>query len=197
MLEISSSVFVKSITQHSQKPELQLPEFAFIGRSNVGKSTLINALCNRKNLARISNTPGKTRLINYFMANDALYLVDLPGYGFAKVPHSEQEAWRKMITAYLADSAELKCLFLLMDGRHGIKENDYEMLQWLEHHQKIYRVIFTKTDKLNQRDFLAAIKKSEKKFNVSLQNLYLPFSGKTKKGRERILFEIEQLLRPE
>jgi GTP-binding protein len=197
MLEISSSVFVKSITQLSQKPELQLPEFAFIGRSNVGKSTLINALCNRKNLARISNTPGKTRLINYFMANDALYLVDLPGYGFAKVPHSEQEAWRKMITAYLADSAELKCLFLLMDGRHGIKENDYEMLQWLEHHQKIYRVIFTKTDKLNQRDFLAAIKKSEKKFNVSLQNLYLPFSGKTKKGRERILSEIEQLLRPE
>jgi GTP-binding protein len=194
MLEISSSVFVKSITQLSQKPELQLPEFAFIGRSNVGKSTLINALCNRKNLARISNTPGKTRLINYFMANDALYLVDLPGYGFAKVPHSEQEAWRKMITAYLADSAELKCLFLLMDGRHGIKENDYEMLQWLEHHQKIYRVIFTKTDKLNQRDFLAAIKKSEKKFNVSLQNLYLPFSGKTKKGRERILSEIESLL---
>jgi GTP-binding protein len=194
MLEISSSVFVKSITQLSQKPELQLPEFAFIGRSNVGKSTLINALCNRKNLARISNTPGKTRLINYFMANDALYLVDLPGYGFAKVPHSEQEAWRKMITAYLADSVELKCLFLLMDGRHGIKENDYEMLQWLEHHQKIYRVIFTKTDKLNQRDFLAAIKKSEKKFNVSLQNLYLPFSGKTKKGRERILSEIESLL---
>lgn len=193
MLKILSSEFIKSATTLQDRPERLLDEFAFIGRSNVGKSSLINSLLERKNLAKTSSTPGKTRLINYFLINDNFYFVDLPGYGFAKVSKSVKEEWQKYIEAYILDNDQLKCLFFLMDARHGIKNNDYEMLAWLEHHQLVYRIIFTKTDKIKQANFYRNIRDSEKKYNVKLSNLFYPYSIKKSHGRDRILQEIDAL----
>ena len=194
---IKSSEFVKSIKSLKHRPERLLPEFAFVGRSNVGKSSLINSLLQRKKLAKTSSTPGKTQLVNYFLVNDEFYFVDLPGYGFAKVSKKIKEEWQKYIEAYIVDNDQLKCLFLLMDGRHGIKQNDYEMLSWLEHHNFIYRIVFTKTDKLSRKKFYVVVRETEKKYNVSLNNLFYPYSSVSGQGRETLLNEIESFLSTE
>ena len=195
-LTIKSSEFIKSIKSLKYRPEPLLAEFAFVGRSNVGKSSLINSLLQRKKLAKISSTPGKTQLVNYFLINNEFYFVDLPGYGFAKVSKKIKDEWQKYIEAYIVNNDQLKCLFLLMDARHGIKDNDFEMLSWLEHRELAYRIIFTKIDKLNRKKFYEIIRKSEKKYNVQLNNLFYPYSSTKVSGREEILKEINSFIQP-
>ncbi len=142
--------FVKSIVDISQKPEQLLPEAAFAGRSNVGKSSLLNAIFNRKKLVKTSSTPGKTQLLNYFLVNEKYHFVDLPGYGYAKTPKSVSAKWGKMIENYILKSKELKFICLLIDSRHDLLKADAEMSDWLNFKSIPYIVVLTKADKLKK-----------------------------------------------
>lgn len=147
---ISEIEFVGSFEHESQCPKSTLPEYAFIGRSNVGKSSLINAICDKKGLARISSTPGKTQLINYFLINNNWLLVDLPGYGYAKISKSKRKKWRQMIDRYLQLRPNLCCVFQLIDSRHTLQEKDKEFMDWMGEHAIPFVIAFTKIDKLRQ-----------------------------------------------
>jgi GTP-binding protein len=149
-----NSSFVKSIVSLDQAPELKYDEIAFVGRSNVGKSSLLNALLGRKNLAKTSSTPGKTQLINYFLVNNERYFVDLPGYGFAKVAKKELKKWQKMIEGYLLKSEPLKLIVLLIDSRHTLMASDQQMIDWLDLNEMPYMVVLTKADKLKKNQKL-------------------------------------------
>jgi len=139
--------FVKSATSVKQLPNWPINEVAFVGRSNVGKSSLINLIANNSGLAKVSNTPGKTQLINLFKLDNRLCLVDLPGYGYAKVAGKTQNSWRKMMENYLTNRLNIYCIFVLIDSRHELKTIDVEMLEWLEHNNLAYKLILTKCDK--------------------------------------------------
>ena len=152
-MKIKESRFIGSFATVDQLLNDGLPEIAFAGRSNVGKSSLINNLLNRKNIARISNTPGKTRLLNYIRVNEAFYLVDLPGYGFAKVPKAEKYRWRKLIETYIATSSRLRCVVSLIDSRHGPAKSDLELIAWLAEMEMPCLVVATKVDKLNRKQY--------------------------------------------
>jgi GTP-binding protein len=149
-----NSSFVKSIVSLDQAPELKYDEIAFVGRSNVGKSSLLNALLGRKNLAKTSSTPGKTQLINYFLVDNERYFVDLPGYGFAKVAKKELKKWQKMIEGYLLKSEPLKLIVLLIDSRHTLMASDQQMIDWLDLNEMPYMVVLTKADKLKKNQKL-------------------------------------------
>ncbi|RMF06921.1 MAG: YihA family ribosome biogenesis GTP-binding protein [Alphaproteobacteria bacterium] len=140
--------FVKGVVRVADLPDGGLPEIAFAGRSNVGKSSLLNALVGRKQLARTSNTPGRTREVNYFLLGDALWLVDLPGYGYAKAPKREVAGWNRLIEDYLRGRASLRRVFLLLDSRHGIKASDRPTLDLMDSSAVSYQAVLTKTDKL-------------------------------------------------
>lgn len=142
--------FVKSITSIKDRPELELPEIAFAGRSNVGKSSLLNAVFNVKRLAKVSSTPGKTKLINYFHAANRVYFVDLPGYGYAKISKRVTKQWQGMIEEYLLRSDNLQFLCLLIDSRHELMKSDLAMVDWLNYYRIPYIIILTKTDKLSK-----------------------------------------------
>lgn len=144
--------FVLGVADLKQLPVDDRPEFAFVGRSNVGKSSLLNALVGRKNLARTSNTPGRTQQLNFFNLGDVLYLVDLPGYGYAKVSKSQVKEWTKVLKKYLAGRVNLRKTFVLVDSRHGIKDSDKEMMEMLDVAGVPYIVVLTKTDKLKRQD---------------------------------------------
>lgn len=148
-MEVLTTAFVGSFSDLKQVPKERLPEIAFIGRSNVGKSSLINALLGSKRLALVSSTPGKTRLLNYFRINNDCHFVDLPGYGYAKVSKSQQATWRGMIERYLLGSENLRLLIQLIDARHGAQANDRQMLEWLRYHRLPHQAVLTKADKLN------------------------------------------------
>jgi GTP-binding protein len=141
--------FVKSSKALDQCPTPNKPEYAFIGRSNVGKSSLINMLANNKNLAKTSQTPGKTQLINHFVVDEKWFIVDLPGYGFAKVSKTDREAWEQMIYEYLSQRENLLCIFVLVDSRLEPQKNDLEFMLWLGETQLPFSIVFTKTDKLS------------------------------------------------
>jgi GTP-binding protein len=145
---IKESVFIKSASALRDLPSDGIPEFAFIGRSNVGKSSLMNMLLGRKNLVKTSKKPGKTVLLNYFLVNNEFYFVDLPGYGFAQRSKTDREAWRRLIELYLVQRKELKDVFLLIDSRHGVMENDEDMIDFLDHHKIDFTPVFTKVDKI-------------------------------------------------
>ncbi len=147
-MKISQAQFAGSSTSNAGKPARRLPEFAFIGRSNVGKSSLINMLCDNSKLAMTSSTPGKTKLINHFLVNDRWYLVDLPGYGYAKLPDKERARLREMIREYLLNSEEMLLLFVLIDIRHDIGKIDMDFLIWLGENGIPFAIIFTKGDKM-------------------------------------------------
>jgi len=140
--------FVKGVVRVADLPDGGLPEIAFAGRSNVGKSSLLNALVGRKQLARTSNTPGRTREVNYFLLGDALWLVDLPGYGYARAPKREVAGWNRLIEGYLRGRASLRRVFLLLDSRHGIKASDRPTLDLMDSSAVSYQAVLTKTDKL-------------------------------------------------
>lgn len=151
-MKISSVEFVTSATAPSGFPETPLPEIAFVGRSNVGKSSLLNGLVNRRNLARTSSTPGKTRQINFFRVNNACHLVDLPGYGYAKVSKSEREAWRRTIESYLVRREQLRLVVSLIDVRHDPTALDCELVNWLESIERPFIIVLTKADKVKAAD---------------------------------------------
>jgi GTP-binding protein len=150
-MKILSADFVKSSTSISQCPTPDKPEFAFIGRSNVGKSSFINMLTGKKGLAKTSGTPGKTRLINHFIINDQWYLVDLPGYGYARISKKAKAGWEKMIRDYLRIRKSLMCIFLLVDVRHLPLASDLEMMDWIAEQSKPFVIVFTKADKLTKK----------------------------------------------
>lgn len=170
----------------SRIPENTLPEIAFAGKSNVGKSSLINALMNRKALARTSAQPGKTQTINFYNINNAMYLVDLPGYGFAKVPESERVKWGKMIERYLHRSRQLLAVFLLADIRHRPSANDKTMYEWIVYQGFRPIVIATKLDKLKRSQVQKAVKEVREGLGLSPDDLLIPFSAETKQGRDEI-----------
>lgn len=145
---VTKADFLSSNTDYRKSPKGDKPEYAFIGRSNVGKSSLINRLIGRKNLARVSSTPGKTRLINHFLINDEWMLVDLPGYGYARISKTEREKWERMIHEYLTKRMNLVSTFILIDSRIELKASDKSMINWFGENQIPFTIIFTKSDKL-------------------------------------------------
>ena len=179
----------------SKLPENDKPEIAFAGKSNVGKSSLINALMNRKSYARISATPGKTQTINFYNINDALYLVDLPGYGYAKVSQQEKEKWGKMIERYLHSSKQLRAVFLLIDIRHEPSANDKMMYDWVVSQGYNPIIIATKQDKLKRSQIDKHVKMLRQGLKLVPGTRIIPFSSVTKQGRDEIweLVETELL----
>lgn len=178
----------------SKLPDNALPELAFAGKSNVGKSSLINALMNRKALARTSAQPGKTQTINFYNVNDAMYLVDLPGYGYAKVSQETKEKWGKLIERYLNGSKQLKAVFLLIDIRHEPSANDRNMYEWIVYNGYDPIIIATKLDKINRSQVQKHLKMVRTGLNVKPGTKILPFSAATKQGREEIWELMETLL---
>ncbi|MDE7251845.1 MAG: ribosome biogenesis GTP-binding protein YihA/YsxC [Acetatifactor sp.] len=170
----------------SKLPENVHPEVAFAGKSNVGKSSLINALMNRKSLARTSSQPGKTQTINYYNINDELYFVDLPGYGYAKANEKVKAQWGKMVEDYLHKSKQLKCVFLLIDIRHEPGKNDVIMYDWIKSHGYQPIIIATKLDKINRSQIQKQLKLIRNTLNTGKDTILIPFSATTKQGKEEI-----------
>ena len=180
--------FVKSVAKLSEIPTPHHPEIAFVGRSNVGKSSMINAIFNRRNLAKTSTTPGKTRLINYFIVDNQLYIVDLPGYGFTKKFDDKSRDWKQLIEAYLSRNERLFNVFLLIDCRHDLMELDQLMIDWLKSYKIVFNIVLTKRDKLSNNKFNTQLKKISR----SLPDItFIPFSAKSRIGREEIQSIIE------
>ena len=178
----------------SKLPDNDQPEFAFAGRSNVGKSSLINGLMNRKSLARVSAEPGKTRTINYYHINDSFYFVDLPGYGYAKVSEKEKAAWGKMIERYLTGSRSLKQIFLLADIRHAPSAADKQMADWIRAAGREPVVIATKLDKINRSQRAAQLKLLRTELSLPPEAKILPYSALSKEGRDEIYSYLEECL---
>lgn len=181
----------------STLPENTLPEIAFAGKSNVGKSSLINALMNRKSYARISATPGKTQTINFYNINDMMYLVDLPGYGYAKVSEKEKEQWGRLIERYLHSSEQLKAVFLLIDIRHEPSGNDKMMYRWIVDQGYEPVIITTKLDKIKRSQVQKHIKMIRDGLSLVPGTKVIPFSSSTKQGREEIWELIEERISSE
>lgn len=186
---IKDAKYLVSSTTIDRCPAPVLPEYAFIGRSNVGKSSLINMLTDRKKLARISKAPGKTRLINHFIINNEWYLVDLPGYGFAKVPAGTRKEWQKMIHDYILRRENLMCLFVLIDSRHKPQKNDIVFMELLGTHQIPFVIVFTKTDKLTNNELRENLLHYKKEMLKVWEALPTTFTTSTtnRRGREEIL----------
>ena len=178
----------------SKLPENAMPEIAFAGKSNVGKSSLINALMNRKALARTSAQPGKTQTINFYNINNTMYLVDLPGYGYAKVAKEVKEQWGKLIERYLHGSGQLRAVFLLIDIRHEPSANDKRMYEWIVYHGYDPIIIATKLDKINRSQVEKHLKMVRTGLHVKPGTAILPFSALTKQGRDEIWEQVEMLL---
>jgi len=177
----------------NQYPKSGLPEVSFVGRSNVGKSSLINTMINRKALARTSKTPGKTRTINFYNVESLLYFVDLPGYGYAKISRSESEKWGAMIEGYLKDREQLKAIIMLVDIRHEPSANDKMMYEWLKHYEFPVVIVATKADKISksQRDkYYSVIRKA---LGLKQEDLLIGFSSETKDGKEKLWTTIEEM----
>ena len=195
-MKITEALFSGSSTRISEKPKQKYPEFAFIGRSNVGKSSLINMLCRNKKLAMTSSKPGKTRLVNHFLINREWYLVDLPGYGYAKMSATGKQKLEQVIRNYINLSQEMVMLFVLIDSRHEIGQIDMEFLIELGQSQIPFAIIFTKGDKLGPNVLAAQVEKSKQKILELWEELPPIFvsSSETGQGREEILNYIESVL---
>ncbi len=178
----------------SKIPDTDKPEIAFAGKSNVGKSSLINGLMNRKALARTSSQPGKTQTINYYNINNAMYLVDLPGYGYAKVSQKEKEKWGQMIENYLHTSKQLKAVFLLIDIRHEPSANDKQMYDWVVYQGYDPIIIATKLDKIKRSQIQKHIKMLRTGLNVKPGTPIMPYSALTKQGRDEIWELMDSIL---
>lgn len=181
----------------SDLPENELPEVAFAGKSNVGKSSLINALMNRKSLARTSSQPGKTQTINFYNINKEIYLVDLPGYGYAKASEKEKEKWGIMIENYLNSSEMLRAVFLLVDIRHKPSVNDRQMFEWMEYVGYDPIVIATKLDKIKRSQIDKQLKLIREGLGASKETIIVPFSSQTKQGRDIIVDFMDQVIENE
>lgn len=188
--------FVLGVAALEQLPLTEMPEIAFAGRSNVGKSSIINALTNKKGLAKTSNTPGRTQQLNFFNLNDQLHIVDLPGYGYAKAPEAQVKQWQKVIFAYLQGRVNLKRVFLLIDSRHGIKKVDLEIMEMLDKAAVTYQLVLTKTDKIGAGN-LAKVKaetEAEAAKHAAAYSKILATSSEKNIGLEELRAEIASLL---
>jgi GTP-binding protein len=190
-VRVRSARFVKSAKQPGEFPHDRLPEVAFCGRSNIGKSSLLNVLTNSRGLARTSSTPGRTQTINFFLVDERMYFVDLPGYGYARAPRSAREGWGRMIEDYLAGRKELKLALMLVDCRMPPTESDKLMKQWLDHHRIPNAVILTKTDKLSRSRLNVALRKSAESLQTKET---IAFSALTGSGRDAVLARIHDAI---
>jgi len=192
---IRSANFVKSSPKFSDCPTDNLPEYAFIGRSNVGKSSLINMITGLKTLAKVSGRPGKTQLINHFIINDSWYIVDLPGYGYAKVAKSKRQVFSEMITKYILSRENLQCLFLLIDSRLEPQKIDETFINWLGANQVPFALVFTKADKLGSSSLSSSIARYKKHLYQFWEELPPMFicSSVTRIGRDDILSYIDEI----
>ncbi len=193
-MKIKTAEFITSAVKPSQFPETGLNEIAFAGRSNAGKSSLINKVLNRKKLVKTSSSPGKTRLINYFCVNDEFYFVDLPGYGYAKVSAKEQKEWGPMVVNYLTRSISLQCVVLVMDSRRTPKIEELDLVNWLKTYDIPVLYVLTKTDKLKKNDIKKCLVKNAKMLGVAEKEV-LMFSAKSGLGREAFWNRIEEFLK--
>jgi GTP-binding protein len=187
---IRSAEFVKSAVKPSHYPEEHLPEVAFVGRSNVGKSSLINTLVNRRHLVKTSSTPGRTQLINFFDINGEFTFVDLPGYGYAKVPKQVVKSWGEMIETYLATRKTLKGVVMLMDIRRTPGPDEHDLIHWFRHYGIPTRIVLTKADKFSNQKRKVHYEKCAENLGLSKEDL-ICFSAKTRLGRDRLLNDIE------
>ncbi len=196
-MEIKEARFLISNTDLDKCPVPNKPEYAFIGRSNVGKSSLINMLTNRKSLAKISVKPGKTKLINHFLINEEWYLVDLPGYGYAKIGKQERKKWEKFVRKYILMRENLFCLFVLIDSRHEPQNVDLEFMEWLGMSQIPFAMVFTKTDKLKPGELGKNIESYEAKMLETWEFMppYFTSSVSTGEGKKEILNYIQDINR--
>jgi len=194
-MEIKKAAFVVSNTDYRKCPDNGLPEYAFIGRSNVGKSSLINMLTECKGLAKTSVKPGKTQLINHFLINNEWYIVDLPGYGYAQVSRTSREAWSKMITNYMLNRKELTNVFVLVDSRIPPMQIDLDFIRFLGVNGVPLTIVFTKIDKQNQREVAATINNYRKRLSEEWEELpeMIATSSVTRYGRDKILARIEEI----
>lgn len=193
-MNVAHAEFVVSNTKVDLCPKTNLPEYAFIGRSNVGKSSLINMLCNKKKLAKTSSRPGKTQLINHFLINKKWYLVDLPGYGYARASKTQKKTFQKFIIDYFTKRKELVSAFLLIDIRHNPQPIDMDFLRWLGENFIPFSIVFTKADKINEKDLERKVSDYLLKLKEEWESLpqYFVTSSEKKLGQESILNYIEQ-----
>ncbi len=192
MLKIKKVTFIKSIMDWHEAPRPALPEVAFVGRSNVGKSSLINTLINMKNLARVSKQPGKTRTINFFSVDDIFYLVDLPGYGFAKTSKTEQLAWQQAIEGYLLGSEQLRILYVLIDCKVGAKDNDVQLVEWLRFKNVPFKIIATKIDRISNTARATQANNIVKMLHLADKKDIIFFSAKKRIGKGALWGEISR-----
>jgi GTP-binding protein len=194
-MEIKSAEFIISNTDYLKCPDSRLPEYAFIGRSNVGKSSLINMLCNRKDLAMTSSKPGKTLLINHFLINNSWHLVDLPGYGYATTGKKMREQLEGIIESYILNREQLTCLFLLIDSRHTPQKIDLEFMEWLGENGVPFSLVFTKLDKLSHVKGVESIRSYKDKLSEQWEELPPIFltSSEKRLGRDELLGYIEDI----
>ena len=193
-MKINTSELAVIATRRSQYPNLELPEFLLVGRSNVGKSSFINAVLGRKDLARVSSTPGKTQTLNFYLVNNSFYLVDVPGYGYASVNHEQQKKFGLMIEEYLAKRKELRRVFMIVDFRIKPTEDDILMYQFLKYYDIPVTLVLNKTDKVGSSKRERCIKNILSTLDVSKEDNFIEFSSVTKKGREDVLDLIEVLI---
>ena len=186
-MKISSARFIKSATEPDDFPRDQRPEIAFCGRSNIGKSSLLNTLTNAHGLARTSSSPGRTQTINFFLINERMYFVDLPGYGYARVPKAIKSTWGAMIEGYLRDREQLKLALMLVDSRMPPTESDTVMKQWLDYHRIPNAIVLTKADKISRNQLSQALRTSAQTLKTKE---IVPFSAVTGSGKDELLTRI-------
>ncbi|MBC8316488.1 MAG: YihA family ribosome biogenesis GTP-binding protein [Desulfobulbaceae bacterium] len=193
MLNFTDTQFVKSVYTISELPEEEFPEIAFAGRSNVGKSSLINKMINRKNLVKVSSQPGKTRCLNFFQEKQDLYLVDLPGYGYAKVSRQMKSDWKGLITSYLLNRTVLRCVVVIVDIRHALKAQDLELVTWLRSERIPFLLVYTKVDKLSQSKKAMQASSLDAGFGISKGDRVL-FSAKSGEGNENLISRLDHFV---
>jgi len=187
-MKIRNATFYKSVSAIDQLPKEQLPEIVFVGRSNVGKSTLLNSLTARKGLAKTSSTPGKTQLINYFVVNESCFFVDLPGYGYARVDKGKKHEWGKLLSQYVSTRDNINLVILLIDSRHPDMESDHVMAEFLEHCDRPYGIVMTKYDKLKQRA-KAGARLAVKSYSLK-SKFIVNYSALSGQGKDELLEQI-------
>lgn len=194
-MKILSAEFLTSVASLAQLPRQRRPEIAAAGRSNVGKSSLINCLLRRRGLARVSGVPGRTQLLNFFLVNEGFYLVDLPGYGYAKVPDAIRRAWGPLVEGYLAAGRDIRAVILLLDARQGVTEKDRQMKQFLDDLSLDCLPILTKIDKLRWNARQSQIRDAAQALGLPYPRGIIPFSARSEEGREELLAAIGACVR--